>query len=105
MRCLIRLNTSAPFPRTLLNWPLLFVRRENEPVVAFDDCCPQRAEIVQSGIRLNVIRNVRPRGELKRVTLEGDLGDLGVVRWRRIVEKMILAERHKLERINVEACT
>ncbi|WP_027556018.1 hypothetical protein [Bradyrhizobium sp. Cp5.3] len=60
---------------------------------------------MQSGIRLNVIRNVRPRGELKRVTLEGDLGDLGVVRWRRIVEKMILAERHKLERINVEACT
>jgi hypothetical protein len=37
-----------------------------------------------------------PPGELKRVTLETDLG---VVRWRRIIEKMIAAEHHQPERI------
>ena len=39
-------------------------------------------------------------GALKRVTLETDLG---VIRWRRIIEQMIAAERREGERVAAEA--
>ena len=42
------------------------------------------------------ILDMTPPGELKRLTLETDLG---VVRWRRIIEKMIAAERQIPERL------
>lgn len=45
------------------------------------------------------ILDMTPPEELKRVMLETDLG---VVRWRRTIEKMIAAERHQLERVAAE---
>src|SRR5262245_9136944 len=43
------IRQGKPFPRTLLNRPLLFVRRENGPVAAFDDRCPHRAAPLSMG--------------------------------------------------------
>jgi phenylpropionate dioxygenase-like ring-hydroxylating dioxygenase large terminal subunit len=43
------IKQGKPFPRTLLNRPLVFVRRENGPVAAFDDRCPHRAAPLSMG--------------------------------------------------------